>query len=524
MTSMINDHFSLKSKIIIPVVISTFLIFCISLFGFFKTYSVYESLAESSKISLNKYRKIAEIERNFGLMVQEWKNILIRGKDLESLNKHSKGMDDAINKQKEIANSLKPFLGEIELPNIEKFISDLNELEKKYITTRYNYLTQNQFLMSEADRAVKGIDRNALDSLKNLINMANNDFELNSNENSRTIKNTITYASLLMFVISIFTLFFIIIFINKSTNLLHLLVNKILTVSTKLKTSSKRMQTIATKIASTNSEQVSSLHETVSSLTQISSMTEQLANGASNAEQKSRESKKKVDNGKDLINEMLNAMKEISQSNSSIINQADRSNKEMGEIVKLILEIQNKTKVINEIVFQTKLLSFNASIEAARAGQQGKGFAVVAEEVGNLAGMSGDAAKDIAKILNDSIKKVELITSELKLKIKSITEIGKEKIDFGVEVSENCAKIFNDIVENVTAVTKLANEISLGTKEQSRGASEIHKAINQLHSVTQINSKTSEEAANISEELFEQADALNKVVENLITNVYGKRI
>ncbi|BBH52704.1 methyl-accepting chemotaxis protein [Fluviispira sanaruensis] len=524
MISMIRDQVSLKTKFLIPVLFSTFLMFAISLFGYFKTYNVNEELVKNSTISLNKYKKIAEIERSFGIMIQEWKNTLIRGKDIESFNKHSKGMDESIDKQKEIVKSLRPLLTENELPNIDLFLSNLSDLENKYKVVRNNSLSQNLFSMSEADQAVKGMDRNVLDSLKKLIIMANNDFEQNSLENSRSIKFNILLSSLLMLVIFIFTLFIIIFLINISANNLQSLVNNILSVSAKLKSSSKSMQTIATQIASTTSEQVSSLQQTVNSLTQIAAMTEQLSNGAYNAEQKSKESKNKVDSGKDLINKMRSAMNEISLSNSSIIKQADTSNKELNEIVKLILEIQNKTKIINEIVFQTKLLAFNASVEAARAGKQGKGFSVVAEEVGSLAGMSGDAAKEIANILNESVSKVEKITTELKLKVKSITGNGKEKIDLGVKISENCAEIFNDIVENATFVTKLANEISLGTKEQSRGTNEIHNAIKQLHSVTQLNSKTSEEAANISDELILQADALNNVVVNLMTSVHGKRI
>ena len=77
----------------------------------------------------------------------------------------------------------------------------------------------------------------------------------------------------------------------------------------------------------------------------------------------------------------------------------NESNKEIQEIVKVIAEIGNKTKVINDIVFQTKLLSFNASVEAARAGENGKGFAVVAEEVGKLrvAGMFRERRSSAAR-------------------------------------------------------------------------------------------------------------------------------
>lgn len=71
MISMIRDQVSLKTKFLIPVLFSTFLMFAISLFGYFKTYNVNEELVKNSTISLNKYKKIAEIERSFGIMIQE---------------------------------------------------------------------------------------------------------------------------------------------------------------------------------------------------------------------------------------------------------------------------------------------------------------------------------------------------------------------------------------------------------------------------------------------------------------------
>lgn len=102
---------------------------------------------------------------------------------------------------------------------------------------------------------------------------------------------------------------------------------------------------------------------------------------------------------------MIHSITEISESNDRIMSQVADGNRKISEIVQVISEIGNKTKVINDIVFQTKLLSFNASVEAARAGEHGKGFAVVAEEVGNLAQMSGNAAKEISDMLNGSVSR-----------------------------------------------------------------------------------------------------------------------
>ena len=83
-----------------------------------------------------------------------------------------------------------------------------------------------------------------------------------------------------------------------------------------------------------------------------------------------------------------------------------------------IEEIGAKTEVIDDIVFQTKILSFNASVEAERAGELGRGFGVVAQEVGNLAAMSGQSAIEIASIVKSAMKESREIISENKIRVK----------------------------------------------------------------------------------------------------------
>ena len=88
-----------------------------------------------------------------------------------------------------------------------------------------------------------------------------------------------------------------------------------------------------------------------------------------------------------------------------------KSNEQLQDISEIIVQINSKTTVINDIVAKTELLSLNASIESARAGEQGKGFAVVAEEVGNLAKISGKSAKDIQDLITKSEEQVMPVKS-----------------------------------------------------------------------------------------------------------------
>jgi len=120
----------------------------------------------------------------------------------------------------------------------------------------------------------------------------------------------------------------------------------------------------------------------------------------------------------------------------------------------IISEIENKTKIINEIVFQTKLLSFNASVEAARAGEQGKGFAVVAEEVGNLAELSGKAATEITSMLDSGLAKVNDIAVGTKRRVGEISTEGSQKITSSKRIIEDSKQVLDSILENVKKFKK----------------------------------------------------------------------
>lgn len=298
-------------------------------------------------------------------------------------------------------------------------------------------------------------------------------------------------------------------------NSLVLNVNKITSASTHIATSSQ-------ELSEATSQQAASLEETAASLEEITAMIAKASDSANLTATSSVESHHKAEEGKNSVDQMLSSMTDISKSNDDILEQVTEGNRQMTEIVKVIQDIGNKTKVINEIVFQTKLLSFNASVEAARAGEHGKGFAVVAEEVGNLAQMSGNAAKEITDMLDKSISKVETIIDETKHKVESLVQESKVKIESGESVARQCSDILNEIVLNVSKVSNLSNEISSAGKEQAQGVNEINKAVSQLDTVTQQNASTSVQVASTAEELSEEADNLNQSVIELTMIVHGQ--
>lgn len=292
--------------------------------------------------------------------------------------------------------------------------------------------------------------------------------------------------------------------------------NQVTSAAHQIASSSEELSQAAT-------EQASALEETASSIEELNSMVQKNAENAKKTSEIANGSKQNAGKGKEVVNDMITAIDDINVSNAHIMESINESNKKISEIVDVISEIGNKTKVINDIVFQTKLLSFNASVEAARAGEHGKGFAVVAEEVGNLAQMSGNAAKEITALLDGSIHKVQSIVNETKTKVEHLVIDGKSKVDKGTRIARECGTVLDEIVQNITNVNEMSDEISVACQEQAQGVNEITKAMGQLDQVTQTNTATSQEAAASAEQLSAQSQALRGVIGLLVTTIKGSK-
>jgi methyl-accepting chemotaxis protein len=305
------------------------------------------------------------------------------------------------------------------------------------------------------------------------------------------------------------------IFVDRSLRLSFLdIIEELKEGAEKVVFASENIAKTGSKLSDSSVQEASALQQTAASINEISVMVTKNAENAKKSEDLSVASHTEAENGKQAVHEMIRSIEEINQSNSDIARQIELSNQGMSEIVKVIQEIGERTKVINDIVFQTKLLSFNASVEAARAGEQGKGFSVVAEEIGNLAQMSGKSAMDISQIVEKGIQRTEEIVEQTRSKVGQLISLDKAKVESGVVTAKRCSEFLEKMVTNVAQLKEMVTEISTASDEQSRGVQEITKALGQLDQVAAQNSAVSEESAKAAVALSVEANRLQSIIVN----------
>ncbi|MBS1962301.1 MAG: methyl-accepting chemotaxis protein [Bdellovibrionales bacterium] len=289
-----------------------------------------------------------------------------------------------------------------------------------------------------------------------------------------------------------------------------------------LSSSSTDLTRTSTALSDGATQQASALQQTAASIEEVSAMVTKNAESAQASKEFADSSDKTARAGQGVVEEMRESIDAIGRSNLAIMDQVNESNRQMAEITRVISEIGVKTKVINDIVFQTRLLSFNASVEAARAGEHGKGFAVVAEEVGNLAQMSGNAAQDIHSMLESSIQRVQSIADDTKAKVETLIVTAKSRIEAGTQTANRCASALGEIVDQAGKLTELMGSIAGASGEQAAGVREINQAVSQLDQLTQENAKASSGTAATAERLRGQAGNLLGAVDHLRSTVTGE--
>ena len=343
-----------------------------------------------------------------------------------------------------------------------KFVSKM--VGRGFLVYRINSNANNIYINELRDTVNNMIDSlrvNIVNSFQTSLNYANRDFKVKADktEIGAIVNTQLRCLNMIGSNISEFLAM-----VNKSGIVLDKKSDQLLTLVNQLHTSSLN--------------QASSLEQTTAAVQEITNSITQTSTKASNMLQISDSTKQFAQNGIKLVHDTQKSMTEINDSTSAI-NEA--------------------ISIIDQIAFQTNILSLNAAVEAATAGEAGKGFAVVAQEVRNLANRSADAAKEI----------------------KNLVEVANIKSSEGKNYSEQMMKSFEKLTSMIEENSTIINEVANSNKIQMNNLSQINETMSNLDSITQEN-------ASMATQTKEVAIQTNKVADEMLKaasmNEYDKSV
>ena len=469
--------------------------------------TVYETTVAQS---FGHERRAAALQQDFKVQVQEWKNVLLRGKDPARRDRYWA----AFQKQEQaVATTATELLSDLPpgpaQDKVRQFAQAHERMGAAYRKGYADFQAAGHDPQA-GDNAVQGMDREPsqlIDQAGELIGKASTEVAAQA---ARHASQATTISLLVMLVVCTASVAGALVFsrsvvrpigravqvsqavaggnltvavpvggrdeIALLLNALHAMQASLSRVVFNVRTNADSVAAASAEIALGNNDlsarteqQASALEETSASMEELSSTVQANAENARQANQLAVSASTVAERGGDVVAEVVTTMRGINDSS-----------KKIADII----------GVIDGIAFQTNILALNAAVEAARAGEQGRGFAVVASEVRSLAQRSADAAKEIKSLIHASVERVEQ----------------------GTALVDKAGATMTDVVASIRRVTDIVGEISAASSEQSAGVAQVGEAVMQMDQATQQNAALVEQSAAAADSLKMQAQQLVEAV------------
>ena len=482
-----------------------------------RVYGTIQDLDRISREDFETQNAILRASVAFKQQVQEWKNVLLRGKDGALLAKHWKAFEDA---ERQVDVELKD--ARAGTPH-DELRSLLEASLSQHKSDGENYRAGlERFKVSNADpfagdRAVTGIDRTLSAMLANAQKVAGDKGTASTVSAVKRAEQSYAMAlggmagAMLVTLIALWLYFRRAVLapmqaavgfagriaagdltsriettshdeagqllrsLEKMQDELGSVVSQVRTSADAVATASAQVAAGTTDLSQRTEEQASSLEETAASMEELASTVRQNAENAQHADTLARGASQRAEQGGSEIVQMVTTMGDITDSA-----------KRIGDII----------SVIDGIAFQTNILALNAAVEAARAGEQGRGFAVVASEVRALAQRSADAAREIKSLIGHSL----------------------EKVRTGTHVAEQAGDTIQALVIDVKRVSDLMRSIAEASAEQSRGVQQVNKTVTEMDRVVQQNASAVQQSAAAAQAMRLHAETLVETVSSFQLN------
>lgn len=270
-------------------------------------------------------------------------------------------------------------------------------------------------------------------------------------------------------------------------------------------------------------EQAASSQSTAASVTEIEMLSNRNAQASDQMRQSSERMANSLEEGYQNVAELKNISQNLIDIGQNLWQQTELNVQELQSIVDIFKTIEQKISSIHEIVFQTRLLSFNASIEAARAGSHGAGFSVVAQEVRKLADMSGQVAAEISSLLTQSQSQVIEIINQISERSQQLIHSSQKEIQVSFEKVENIVAIFNQFKSDVGQLVEMINQINLSLKDQKLGLTEISQAIHKMDKSIQMTRQNMGNLQSAVQDLSHEIQDSEKLISEIKLIAFGQK-
>jgi methyl-accepting chemotaxis protein len=417
------------------------------------------------------------MQLTFKKEVQEWKDVLLRGRDPAALKKYSDGFHQDAQAVRGIGQRLKGSIDDEQASRLlDQFMQAHQTMLEKYDAALSVFSQSNGAEQAAADAMVKGQDRIPTDLIDQIVTA----LAAQAGTRRAAITNSLGLFGLVLCILFALVIGASVLVVRSITTVLGRAVEEVRESAEQVSSAAAQLSSTGSSLAQGTSEQAASLEETSAAAEELASMTSRNAENSKTSNKLIAVVDSRVAEANQSLGEMMKAMEGITSSSS--------------KIAKII-------KVIDEIAFQTNVLALNAAVEAARAGAAGQGFAVVADEVRNLAQRSAQAAKQTEELIQESV----------------VMSKG------GSDTVTGVVNAIHSITESTAKVRSLVEEVNQGGQEQANGIRQIAKAVAEMQRVTQQSAAGAQESAAAGEELSAQAETMREIVVRLGVLVDGGR-
>lgn len=483
---------------------------------------------------------IDEANLQFKVQVQEWKNVLLRGKQPADLNKYWKQFED---RQRDVQGILGQLIDHQGLPSqvrtrIERLRNEHLQLGAAYVKGRDAFVAAGADAAA-GDEAVKGVDRAASEQMSELVGdlhrLGHDQSVLISADAERTILLGIVVMLISGLVIGLFSLWLVnrnlvqpirnlIAYVTRlshgrfaervvshrrdelgdlaqAANILRDFLaetfNRLQRSATELDSASGELNAIASLMSQGTTEQFERTDQVATAMNEMSATAQEVARHAADAARAADDADQSAHQGEKVMQGTIHTITQMRgeiANTATVIRRLETDSERIGKVL----------EVIRGIAEQTNLLALNAAIEAARAGEAGRGFAVVADEVRSLAQRTASSIIEINQIIQtvqtgavDAAQAIENGQSRSEESVEQVTQAGAmlARITLAVEAirdmnrqiataAEEQTSVAEDISRNLTEITCIASTNVDNVQRTEAASRNLHDLSGQLNEVT----------------------------------------